>query len=518
MKKILKTILFSLSIVFLVISTYKNHIYALDIQANSDISEETGKIIIPFTKNWENVSEEELPDSISIKLYKYSDDTFDESTAILVKEAIVSKDTNWKYDFDISNETIVDSSNNTYKFKVVEEMIDGYEEITDLHVDPNVVFTLPSVDNKWNIINPCSSINITTNGNFKTIIVAKMTGNQDNRFVVWTIEPLSETERRLVYESVRPINGFGNPSYAAFVFISGTNGEYYYNGQKIISVDENHIYFEGGTKVWSKFATGFYYKSSTEANESSITNTIKKTSLLVEKKWNDHNNILGLRPDSITIQLLKNNEVIEEVELSQNTSWKYEFTNLVEYTDGIKNEYTINEITVKGYKTSQIVNGSTITITNTHEVKSTQVSVKKEWENTDQISQLPGVIVGLYYKKSEDGALTKIAQATLSQTNNWSYTFTSGDGKFDILPDDYIYVVKEIGFDIDESEKSFYEEYFNTKYTHKGNDWTITNTCTITYVLPETGSMKSIVILIISTFLIGMSSIYLVYSFIRKDI
>ncbi|MGM9878186.1 MAG: Cna B-type domain-containing protein [Bacilli bacterium] len=518
MKKILKTILFSLTIFSLSIFTYKNHIYALDIQANSDISEEAGKIIIPFTKNWENVSDEELPDSISIKLYKYSGDTFDESTAILVKEAIVSKDTDWKYDFDISNETIVDSSNNTYKFKVVEEMIDGYEEITDLHVDPNVVFTLPSVDNKWDVINPCSSINITTNGNFKTIVVAKMTGNQDNKFIVWTIEPLSETERKLVYESAKPINGFGNPSYDAFVYISGTTGEYYYNGQKIISVDASHIYFEGGTKVWSKFATGLYYKSSTQANESSITNTIKKTSLLVEKKWNDHNNILGLRPDSITIQLLKNREVIEEVEISQNTNWKYEFNNLVEYTDGIKNEYTINEITVEGYKTSYNINGSTITITNTHEVKSTKVSVKKSWENTEQISHLPGVIVALYYKKSENGTLTKIAQATLSEANNWSYTFTSGEGKFDILPDDYIYEVKEIGFDVDESEKSFYEEYFNTKYTQNGNVWTITNICTITYVLPETGSVRGIVTSIISTFLIGMSSIYLVYSFIRKDI
>ena len=38
------------------------------------------------------------------------------------------------------------------------------------------------------------------------------------------------------------------------------------------------------------------------------------------------------------------------------------------------------------------------------------------------------------------------------------------------------------------------------------------------YILPETGSMKSIVISIISIFLLGMPSIYLVYSFIRKDI
>lgn len=38
------------------------------------------------------------------------------------------------------------------------------------------------------------------------------------------------------------------------------------------------------------------------------------------------------------------------------------------------------------------------------------------------------------------------------------------------------------------------------------------------YILPETGSMKGIVISIISIFLLGMPSIYLVYSFMRKDI
>ena len=517
MKKIVKTIFFALITILLSICTC-NQVYAEDIETNSDISEETGKILIPFTKNWQDVSAEELPDSITIKLYKYSGDTFDEKTATLIKEAVVTSETDWKYDFDISNETIIDSSNNAYKFKVVEELIDGYEEITNLHIDPNVVFTLASVENKWDIINPCSSINITTNGNFKTIVVAKMTGNQDNKFVVWTIESLSETERKLVYESVRPINGFGNPSYDAFVFISGTTGEYYYNGQKIILVDASHIYFEGGPKVWSKFATGLYHKSSTESNGSSITNTIKKTDLLVEKKWNDHNNILGLRPSSITIQLLKNDVVVEEVELSKSNDWKHDFNNLIEYTDGVKNVYTINEITVDGYISSQSESGNTIIITNTHEVKKTQVSVKKVWENTEQISKLPGVIVALYYKTSTNGALTKIAQVTLSKSNNWTYTFTSGEGKFDILPDDYIYVVKEIGFDVDESEKAFYEEYFTTKYAQKGNDWTIANTCTTTYVLPETGSMQNIVISIISIFLIGMSTIYLVYSFIKKDI
>ena len=84
MKKIVKTIFLVLITLFLSICTYSK-VYADNIEPNSYISEETGKILIPFTKNWQDVSDEELPDSVTIKLYKYTSDTFDERTAILIK-------------------------------------------------------------------------------------------------------------------------------------------------------------------------------------------------------------------------------------------------------------------------------------------------------------------------------------------------------------------------------------------------------------------------------------------------
>lgn len=404
MKERTKKILLILFAFFVTFCTFSKQVYA---EINGDISEEEGTLYIPFTKNWQDVKESDRPSSVTIKLYKYIGDSFDESTAILIEAKEVTSEMEWKYNFDISNVELFDSSNNAYKFKIVEEIIDGYEEIESLHVDPNVIFTPPSIGDGWERIEPCSEIDISTSGNLKSIIIAKMTGNQGNKFIVWTVDPLSEAERKIVYESAKSINGFGNPNYDAFIFISGTIGEYYYNNQKVITVDENHIYFEGGKRVWSLFATGIYYKSSTEANVSSITNTIKKINLSIEKIWNDHKDILGLRPSFVTIQLLKNGEVIDEVELSHSNNWKYEFTNLVQYTDGTENQYTIKEKDVDGYNSSQVRDGNTIVIT---------------------------------------------------------------------------------------------------------------NTCTYTYVLPETGSNKVIILSIISILLIGVPIIHSVYSFIRKDI
>lgn len=485
--------------------------------SGKDISEETGRTIIPFTKKWQNVEINERPAELKIKLYKYLGDTFSESTAILIEEAVVNAENNWQYDFDISEVELFDN-NNAFKFKIVEEVPVGFEEVTELHEDPNVIFTPPQIADGWDRVEPCSQIDITTNGNFKTIVVAKMTGNQGNKYIVWTIEPLSETEREMVFEGASTVNGFGNAKYENFVYISGTQGEYVSNGETVLIVDEKHINFQGGTKVWSLFATGLYSKSSTDSNSSSITNTIKTINLSVKKIWNDHDNILGLRPNSIIVKLLNNNEEIKEIVLSSANDWEYVFTNLPEYTDGNKNNYTVKEVISNGYISKVVIDNNNVIITNTYEVKSTTITVTKEWKNTSQLNELPGIIIALYYKENADDELTEIARITLNKENNWTYTFTKGEGKFDILPVNYIYEIKEIGYDVSSDEQEYYKESFSTTYQQDNNNWLITNTYKYSYILPETGSSNTIILTTIATVMLGMPIIYMVYSFFKKDI
>ena len=268
---------------------------------------------------------------------------------------------------------------------------------------------------------------------------------------------------------------------------------------------------------------GTYYKSSTETNASYITNGIKRVDISVEKVWNDHNNILELRPFEITVQLLKNNVVIDNVKLSQNNNWHHTFSGLYEYTNGEKNKYEIKELDIANYVSSSRREGNKFIITNTREVLSTNVSVNKVWNNVDQIEQLPGVIVGLYYKTGVNEPLYELNRVVLNYDNNWQYTFNNGvnstTGKvFDILPAEYIYEVREIGLEVDESEADFYNEFFITELANTGNSWTITNTCTASYVLPETGNSGGLILTIVAVLLLGTPIVYIIYPFVGKGI
>lgn len=85
--------------------------------------------------------------------------------------------------------------------------------------------------------------------------------------------------------------------------------------------------------------------------------TISRT---VEKVWNDNNN--PDRPTSITVQLLRNGEVVETVTLSAANGWSYNWPELdAGYTWSVK-EANVAE----GYTASVAKSGTTFIITNTY--------------------------------------------------------------------------------------------------------------------------------------------------------
>lgn len=479
-------------------------------ESSRGVTDDEGKILIPVEKKWSNVLEEDRPQSVRIKLYKYLGTLNTNATPIRTIELDSTVD--WKGNFDISDQDLVDSSDNHYKFAIVEESITGYQEIVSEHVDPNVVFTPPSLDNAWERITPCSELNITSNGDFKLTVIVK----KGSKYIVWTHDALTAKERHMMYESTLSINGMHGAKESSFTFISGYGGSL-----RGLTVTEDTIHFDASSN-FSMLATGFYYKSSTEANASSVTNEQSKISLVVEKKWEDHQNILGLRPISVDVQLYNGDTPIgEAVTLSEANHWKHEFTGLKEYIDGVLNNYSIREVDSGIYTSSSVVNGNKTTITNTYEVVPTTVKVNKVWKNTSGfISTLPGVIVDLCYKTNENDTCKKIASVVLNQNNSWTYTFTSGqDGEkeFDILPSNYIYEVREAGYQgLSEEDKFFFQEFIKTTITHSGNNYTITNTCTASYDLPETGSKGALILGFSTSLLIGVPIVYLAYSLFEK--
>ena len=92
-----------------------------------------------------------------------------------------------------------------------------------------------------------------------------------------------------------------------------------------------------------------------------ITNTheAEKTDITVEKVWVDNDDERGLRPESVTINLLANGEKVDSKSVTKADGWKYTFPGLPKYEDGKEIEYTVTEEAVEGYETT--VDGLTVT-------------------------------------------------------------------------------------------------------------------------------------------------------------
>lgn len=93
-----------------------------------------------------------------------------------------------------------------------------------------------------------------------------------------------------------------------------------------------------------------------------IIDKIEKTSVSGTKTWRDNNNQDGIRPSSITVNLLANGQQVASKKVSASDNWQYSFDNLAAYANGQKITYMVTENAVAGYTST--VDG--YNITNTH--------------------------------------------------------------------------------------------------------------------------------------------------------
>ena len=79
---------------------------------------------------------------------------------------------------------------------------------------------------------------------------------------------------------------------------------------------------------------------------------VERTSIGVEKRWEDNEDFNEKRPKSIRVRLKGNEEFLvgKEVELSEENDWSYTFSNLPSKVDGKKIKYTVFEEEVENYK------------------------------------------------------------------------------------------------------------------------------------------------------------------------
>ena len=188
-----------------------------------------------------------------------------------------------------------------------------------------------------------------------------------------------------------------------------------------------------------------HYESSVTGT--TITNTYQNTELIKipgQKQWNDENNKLNHRPDSITVDLYRNDGKkpyqTKEVKADKNGNWTYEFTELPKYDDKLNEyQYTVKERDVEDYTT--VIEGTTI-INTYKNVEVIELSGEKQWDDLDnKLNVRPGSIeVELYQNDGEKPFRTQ--KVTPDKDGNWNYTF-SALPKYDEKLNEYQYTVKE---------------------------------------------------------------------------
>ena len=157
-------------------------------------------------------------------------------------------------------------------------------------------------------------------------------------------------------------------------------------------------------------------------------NDIKYLNLEATKVWDDQDNIEGLRPESIEFQLYKNGKAEgNPVALSAGSDWKVTFSNLPDKdSNGNVISYTVKEVKVPTYYTvdkeeAQFVDGKA-TITNKRTPETTEVTVKKVWDDAKNQDGLRPASITVHLLANGE----KVQTATVSgEGETWSHTFTN---------------------------------------------------------------------------------------------
>ena len=155
----------------------------------------------------------------------------------------------------------------------------------------------------------------------------------------------------------------------------------------------------------------------TDRDDNETVSVNRDTSVTVNKIWVDNNDQDGKRPDTITINLYADGEQIQTQTITGTT---YTFTKLPTYNEaGNVITYTVTENAIQEYTTTY--SEDTFTITNTHIPETTSVTVRKTWDdNNDQDRMRPDSV-----SVSLSNGVTEVNTQTLSNANNWTYTFTN---------------------------------------------------------------------------------------------
>ena len=158
-----------------------------------------------------------------------------------------------------------------------------------------------------------------------------------------------------------------------------------------------------------------------------VTNTYNPETVVLSgtKVWKDNNNQDGKRTRSVKVQILNGDRVVQEIEVSEKTGWKFESKKLPKYENGKEIKYTVKETAMTEYKATITTDkDGKYTITNEHTPEKTAVKGHKIWKDEDNKDGIrpASITVKLLADGKETGQT-----ATVSETSGWTYEFTGLD-------------------------------------------------------------------------------------------
>ncbi len=144
--------------------------------------------------------------------------------------------------------------------------------------------------------------------------------------------------------------------------------------------------------------------------------------------WDDTNDQDGVRPDSVTVNLMNGNTVERTQTVSADDDWTFDF-----YAEPSAGDYSISQESVDGYDTvvaGSIENG--YTITNTHEPEQTEVSGTITWDDaSNQDGKRPNFVTVQLFGQDEGGSTLSMqtvdVHAPTDDSDVWTWTITDLD-------------------------------------------------------------------------------------------
>ena len=167
------------------------------------------------------------------------------------------------------------------------------------------------------------------------------------------------------------------------------------------------------------------------------------------KVWKDNNNQSGKRADKVKVQIFKGEgekaELIQEIEVSEATGWKFESKPLPKYENGTEIKYTVKEVAVKEYKSTVTTDkDGKYTVTNEYTPVKTSVKGKKIWNDENNKDGIrPASITVKLLADGQDTGKTAVA----SEATGWTYEFTELERYKDTKGTEIKYSVVEVPVD-----------------------------------------------------------------------